>query len=179
MNLKENRFFLTAIAISLLVHLYFFKMNLSVIEEGSAGVEIPVTFIPDAKRTIPEKAIKQQKQITVPEEKSSAGGYYKSYDRNRIVNSYLELIKKEIDKRKFTPSESAYYGLIGNVTIGFVITGNGNFTGITVLRSSGDKLLDKTALNAVAASSNAVKRPAATGSGNLSVSATVKYQYGL
>jgi TonB family protein len=60
-----------------------------------------------------------------------------------------------------------------------VITGNGNFTGITILRSSGDKLLDKTALNAVAASSNAVKRPAVTGRGNLSVSTTVKYQYGL
>lgn len=179
MNLKENRFFLTAIAISLLVHLYFFRMNLSVIEEGSAGVEIPVTFIPDAKRTIPEKTLNEQKQITVPEEKSSAGGYYKSYDRNRIVNSYLELIKKEIDKKKFSPSEAAYYGLIGNVTIGFVITGNGSFTALTVLRSSGDKLLDKTALNAVADASNSVKRPAATGRQDLRVNVTVKYQYGL
>ncbi len=179
MNLKENRFFIAAVVFSVLIHLYLFKVNFSVEKEGSEWIEIPVTFIPDAKRIIPEKAIKQQKQITVPEEKSSAGGYYKSYDKNRIVNSYLELIRKEIDKRKFTPSEAAYYGLIGNVTIGFVITGNGSFTGITVLRSSGDKLLDKTALNAVAASSNAVKRPAVTGRGNLSVSATVKYQYGL
>ena len=89
------------------------------------------------------------------------------------------MIKKEIDKRKFTPSEAAYYGLIGNVTIGFVITGNGSFTALTVLRTSGDKLLDKTALNAVADASNSVKRPAATGRQDLRVNVTVKYQYGL
>jgi TonB family protein len=179
MNLKGNRFFIAAVVFSVLIHLYLFKVNFSIVKEGSEWIEIPVTFIPDAKRTIPEKSIKQQKQISVSEEKSSAGGYYNSYDKNRIVNSYLELIKKEIDKRKFTPAESAYYGLIGNVTIGFVITGNGNFTALTVLRSSGDKLLDKTALNAVAASSNSVKRPAATGRQELSVNVTVKYQYGL
>jgi len=179
MNLKGNRFFIAAVIISVLIHLYLFKVNFSVEKEGGEWIEIPVTFIPDAKRSIPEKAIKQQKQITVPEEKSSAGGYYKSYDKNRIVNSYLELIKKEIDKRKFSPPESAYYGLIGNVTIGFVITGNGNFTALTVIRSSGDKLLDRTALNAVAASSNSVKRPTATGIQDLSVNVTVKYQYGL
>jgi hypothetical protein len=95
MNLKENRFFIAAVVFSVLIHLYLFKVNFSVEKEGGEWIEIPVTFIPDAKRTIPEKAIKQQKQITVPEEKSSAGGYYKSYDKNRIVNSYLELIKKK------------------------------------------------------------------------------------
>lgn len=179
MNLKENRFFIAAIAFSILIHLYLFKINFPSLERGSAGIEIPVTFIPDAKKAVPEKTLRKAKQITVPEEKHGTGGYYKTYDKNRILNSYFELIKKEIDKRKFSPPESVYYGLIGNVTIGLTITGNGSFTGITVLHSSGDPLLDKTAKNAVADSSNAVKRPASAGKEDLRISVTVKYQYGL
>lgn len=179
MNLMGNRFFIIAIVLSVIIHLYLFRINFSPFTNGSEEIEIAVTFIPDAKRAVPEKPLRRYKQITIPEEKPGEGGYYKTYDKNRILNSYLDMIKKEIDKRKFSPPESMYFGLIGNAAIGFTITGNGSFRGITVLRSSGDPLLDKTALNAVADSSGAVKRPLLSGRGELKVCVTVKYQYGL
>jgi len=179
MNLKENRIFIAAIALSITIHIYLYKVDFSPDEPGSGKIEIPVTFIPDAKRNSPDKPAKEEKQITLPEDKPARKGYYKSYDKNRLLKKYLELVKDEIDKRKFSPPESVYYGLIGNVTIGFTITGNGSFSGMTVLRSSGDPLLDKTAINAVKDASNKVKRPAAAGRNNIRVNFTVKYQYSL
>ena len=179
MKLKESRVFIAAIALSIIIHIYFFRIDFSIIKEGGGEIEIPVTFIPDARKSTSEKPAKEEKQLILPEDKPAAGGYYKSYDKNRLLNSYLELIKNEIDKRKFSPPESMYYGLIGNVVIEFTITGKGNFNGIRVLRSSGDPLLDKTAVQAVADSSNKVKRPSAIGNNRVRVNVTVKYQHGL
>lgn len=177
--MKDNILFITAMAISIILHLYLLKIDFSFAEGGRGGVEIPVTFIPDAKKSSIEKSLQQEKQITLPDDKPNSDGYYASYNKDKLLNSYLEMIKKEISSRKFSPPESIYYGLIGNSTVGFTINGNGDFTAVQMVRSSGDPLLDKTAVNAVYNSSGKVKRPAATGRNNFRVNITVKYQYGL
>lgn len=177
--MKDNVFFIIAIAVSIGIHLYLLKINFAYTEGGRGEIEIPVTFIPDARRTIPEKHAVKEKQITIPDDKPAADGYYTAYNKSRLLNSYLDLLKKEIENRKFSPPESMYYGLIGNAVVVFTITGDGLFTGIGILRSSGNPLLDKTAVNAVEAASGRVKRPAASGKNNVRVNVTVKYQYGL
>jgi TonB family protein len=177
--LKDNRLFAAAIAVSVILHLYLLKVNFTFEEGGRGEIKIPVIFIPEAKKIPMEKPSKNEKQITLPDDKPSSGGYYSTYNKNKLMNSYLELIRKEISNRKFSPLESMSYGLLGNAIVGFTITGNGDFIGIKILRSSGDPLLDKTALNAVSASSGKVKRPAASGRDDVRVNVAVKYQYGL
>jgi len=177
--LKDNFFFIIAIAVSIVIHFYLLKINFAFTEGGRGEIEIPVTFIPDAKRTAPEKSSSKEKLITLPDDKPAAEGYYTAYNRSRMLNSYLDLLKKEIENRKFSPAESMYYGLIGNAVVVFTITGDGLFTGLRIFRSSGNPLLDKTAVNAVEAASGKVKRPAASGKNNIRVNVTVKYQYGL
>lgn len=177
--MKNNFIFIIAIAASIVIHLYLLKINFIFSGGGRGEIEIPVTFIPDARRTIPEKPASKEKQIILPDDKPSADGFYTAFNKSRMLNSYLDLIKKEIENRKFSPVESMYYGLIGNAVVVFTITSDGIFTGIHIFRSSGNPLLDKTAVNAVEAASGKVKRPAASGRNNLRVNVTVKYQYGL
>jgi len=178
-KLKDNRLFAAAIAVSVILHLYLLKINFSFGEGARGEIQIPVTFIPEAKKIPLVKPSKNEKQITLPDDKPSSGGYYSLNNKNKLMNSYLELIRKEISNKKFSPLESMSYGLLGNAIVGFTITGDGDFTGIKILRSSGDPLLDKTALNAVYAASGKVKRPAASGRENVMANVTVKYQYGL
>lgn len=147
---------------------------------SSGDIEIPVTFIPGAERDIsPDLKKVEEKQISVPDDKPATKGYYSAAGKDRMIKLYLEMIAEDIDKRKFSPPESEYYGLIGNATVGFVITAEGLFRDISILSPSGDELLDRTALNAVADSSGKIKRPLATGKQGMRVYIIVKYQYGL
>lgn len=178
--MKEKRVFLAALAVSAVLHLYFFKAGFVLPDIRSGDIEIPVTFIPGAERDIPAEPEKiENKQITLPEDRPEKKGYYSAAGREWMMKRYLEMIAEEIDKRKFSPDESKYYGLIGNATVGFIVTGDGSFRDIVILSSSGDELLDRTALRAVADTDGKVKRPAASGKKNVKVYITVKYQYGL
>lgn len=178
--MKGNKFFLIALAVSALLHFYFITEGIILPSFGSGQIEIPVTFIPGAERDItPDPKKTEEKQIALPEDRPETKGYYSAAGRDRLMKRYLETIAEDIDKRKFSPAESEYYGLIGNATVGFVITPEGFFRDIAILSSSGDELLDRTALNAVADSSGKIKRPAATGKTNVRVYIIVKYQYSL
>lgn len=178
--MKENRIFIIALAVSAILHICLITEGFDLPSERSGDMEIPVTFISGAEREIPvEREKNNEKQITLPEERPAGKGYYSAAGKDRLMKIYLEMIAEEISRRKFSPEESKYYGLIGNATVGFAVTGEGLFSDIEILDSSGDELLDKTALNAVAETSGRVKRPAATGRKSVRVYVTVKYQYGL
>lgn len=178
--MKEKRVFLIALTVSAILHFYFIKTGFDLPDKNSGEIVIPVTFIPGAEREIlsePEGI--EEKQISLPEDRPEKKGYYSASGRERLLKLYLEMIAEEIDRRKFSPDESKYFGLIGNATVGFIVTGDGFFRDIVILNSSGDELLDRTALNAVAEVSGKVKRPAASGKNNVRVYIIVKYQYGL
>lgn len=179
--MKENRVFFAALILSIIVHVYFFKGKLNFFESGNKEIRIPVTFIPGARKQAPAQAKHEheQEQIVLPEDKPGKGGHYVFVSKDLLIKKYFEQITREIENKRFSPPESKHYGLIGNVTIGFTITPGGQFIDIAVLQSSGDDLLDRTAINAVTLASGRVKRPVHTGRNSLRVNVTVKYQYGL
>ena len=77
------------------------------------------------------------------------------------VKQYLSMVRKAIEEPKYPTPESHPYGLIGNITFGFDILGNGEFRSIRIMESSGDELLDRTAVEAIEKGSG--KNQAATG----------------
>ena len=180
--LKNNRFFIAAIGISLVLHLYIINIDTGFNPENGTYIEIPVTLIPESEvheRARP--ATVQENQISMPQPVKTVPGSgirTKGY-RDILIKKYLSFIRDEIQERKFAPPDSKYYGLIGNVLVGFTVYADGTFHNIIVLRSSGDSLLDATAIKAVKSCSGKIKRPAWTGNQELRVSMTIKYQYSL
>ena len=100
-------------------------------------------------------------------------------NRQAQIKRYLIRLRKRIEAAKFIPRQDGDNAMIGNVLIGFDITGNGAFKNIRVLRSSGFPRLDKKADHAVRRSCLGIKRPGATGTERIRTSVVIKYQYGL
>ena len=177
--MRENRFFILAVIFSVGLHLIFFRFDTDFFEERNAAVYIPVTLTPESN-IVKERTVEQKKMI-VPELPGSqtGGAVIKKGSLSALVKRYIEIVSEEIEKRKFSPEESRYYGLIGNVTVGFTIGPRGRFHDIVILSSSGDRLLDTTALRAVQDTDGRIKRPAWAGNRPLKVSLVIKYQYRL
>jgi TonB family protein len=105
-----------------------------------------------------------------------------SYSLNRTktaLNHYLFEIREVIEKNKFIAAPSMYSNIVGNVTIKFSISASGMFSNIRIIESSGDRILDKSALSAINSASGKTKRPKNTGIKTIKASVIVKYQYGL
>lgn len=170
-----------AMGISLILHLYIFKTGSFVLPGIGTRIEIPVTLVPESeipRRTIPAM---NEKPVSMPAsvDKLPGKGIYTKAYKDILMTKYLAFVRDEVEKRRFSPPDSRYYGLIGNVLVGFTIYGDGTFHEISVLGSSGDALLDTTAVNAVKNSSGLIKRPSWSGYHTLRVSMTIKYQYSL
>jgi len=158
--------------------MYLFKLDLNYFSaQNNGSIEIPVTFIPEAKKN-PEKQKTVKKKI-IPDETAENKGLLTSNCKNVLLEKYLFYLREEIEKNKYTPPGSRYYGLVGNVGIACTITGSGTFKNIRITRFSGDDLLDKTALNSIHKTNGTYKRPAWTGKKPIHVLFTIKYQYGL
>lgn len=179
--LKKNRFFIMSLLVSLAMHLYILGTGTFFLPDGGTAIEIPVTLLPESE--VPKRAVPamREKPVSMPATADSmpGKGIYKKGYKDILVKQYLAFVRDEVEKRRFSPPDARYYGLIGNVLVGFTIYGDGTFHDIVVLRSSGDRLLDTTAVNAVKYSSGLIKRPAWSGRQALRVSMTVKYQYSL
>jgi len=179
--LRDDSFFIIAIGISLVIHLYVMGKDTGFSLERAACIEIPVTMIPDSEVHERTKPAVQEEQVSMPTsmETHPGNGIYTKEYRNILIKKYLSFIRDEIQNRKFVPPDSRYYGLIGNVLVGFTVYGDGTYHDVIVLRSSGDCLLDATAVNAVKSTSGRIKRPDWSGRRDLHVSMTIKYQYDL
>lgn len=176
--MKDNKFFVGTIFVSIILHLCFLNMDTNMFKIKESGIMIPVTLLQES--LLPQKMPeikKQQIEVNLPTTTDDV--YHRDANLNELAKRYTNFIVEEINNRKFSPKESRYYGLIGSVYIGFIIGPYGNFSNITVVRSSGNKLLDQTGLNAVKATSGVVKRPAWSGQKKLRVTAVVKYQFRL
>ncbi|WP_462325269.1 TonB family protein [Desulfoplanes sp.] len=99
--------------------------------------------------------------------------------RRRAFAEYLKQIRRTIETNKFYSAGRDASDLIGRAPCRLTVTGDGAFTHVRLLRSSGDPRLDQAALSAIRVSSAKVKRPPITGDTPLSLRVTVKYQYGL
>lgn len=177
--MKNNSIFFTAIILSLLIHLFFLKMDSDMFKTDEAGIMIPVTLVPE--NVMKEKAPESKKSQIEPQlaQKKGDGVFLRRGSISELTARYTSLVIDEIGKRKFSPDESRYYRLIGNVRVGFTIGPYGRFSNIRIVNSSGDELLDKTALNAVRETDGVVKRPVWSGRNILRIFAIIKYQYKL
>jgi TonB family protein len=111
----------------------------------------------------------------LPEEKGKAG----ADNRKQVLNQYLQQVRKEIHRNKFSSVTQGRGTMIGNVKYRFDIEKTGTFTGISLVQSSGDPAMDTAAGHAIAVSSHRVKRPPSTGITPIALGITIKYQYGL
>lgn len=163
----------------MLLHVIIIKMDPHILETAERSSNIPVTFIADAERAKSPSKKENTKTIITDDEKSTGRGIYTTASKSSLLKRYVELVKEEIEKRKFSPPDSRHYGLIGNTSVAFTISGNGTFSDIKIMRSSGDNLLDNTAARAVEATSGIVKRPLHTGKNSIRITIILKYQYSL
>ncbi len=99
--------------------------------------------------------------------------------RRSLLAQYVHKVRQRIERHKFPPTAGNGSDLIGKAKYAFTITGEGCFTNVHLVHSSGVARLDKTALLAIRTASGEVKRPPATGSRPLFLQVTVKYQHGL
>ena len=178
--MKSDRLFVVAVVLSIGLHLLLLRVQADMFGETDTTVYIPVTLTPAAEIER-EQAAEPQEMIVpeLPDGADAEGAVVRRGSLSALEDRYLEIVAEEIEKRKFTPNESRYYGLIGNVTVGFVVGPRGRFHQIGVVRSSGDALLDATALRAVQATDGHIKRPPWAGSRELTVQLVIKYQYRL
>ncbi len=175
---RQNRIYLLALGLSVVLHLALLRWELDIFGERGAKVFIPVTLTPAVERE-KEPAVAREMLVPALPADMSEGAVTRRGSLSALENRYVEFVVAEIEKRKFSPPESRYYGLIGNVVLGFVIGPRGRFQDMRLVRSSGDKLLDATALRALAAVDGRVKRPPWAGSRELPVQIVLKYQYRL
>ena len=177
--MKENRFFIFAILISLALHWYFLRCETEYLSEQESAIYIPVTLTL-ASHISREQPVESREMIIPKLPGAEKGGLvFKQGTITKLAQRYIEIVAEEIEKRRFSPPESRYYRLIGNVKIAFSIDRYGRFHNITIVRSSGDALLDATALKAIKNTDGRVKRPAWAGTRVLNVSMVLKYQYSL
>jgi TonB family protein len=95
--------------------------------------------------------------------------------KRRAYLRYLDEVDDAIHARRFSGARD----LIGFAVCSFTIAQDGSFSDVALVRSSGDKRLDASALNAVRAASGVVNRPPIIGPDPIHVSLQVKYQYAL
>ena len=175
----KERPFLAALTVSFILHFFFLAMDLDVSSAEAGGyIEIPVHFTSFQKSEIKKSAAKRIKK-TVPLINTKGNGMPDSYHSNELIKKYLCCLREEIEKNKYAFPGSRYYGLIGNVAVSCHITASGRFRNMKIVRSSGDALLDRTALKAIEKTDGTYKRPSWTGRKSLRAIYTIKYQYGL
>ena len=95
--------------------------------------------------------------------------------KRRAYLRYLDDVDDAIHARRFSGAKD----LIGFAVCSFTIAPDGSFSDVALIRSSGDRRLDASALNAVRSASGIVKRPPIIGPDPIHVSLQVKYQYAL
>lgn len=196
---RESQSFNNILLVSLIISCIF-HFTLLQTESGILGldaentftskgeeVRIPIEFIPieqtmkahqyttseiDEVKKLLNEAIESK---AVPPKKN---GVYSLNQARATLRRYLQTIREEIEKNKKATATAGYSKWVGNVKIGFSISRNSIFSNVQILESSGNKLLDQSAMEAINKASGKIKRPQSAGSRTIQTSAVIKYQYG-
>lgn len=163
----------------------------SLLSATTEEMRIPVAFIPSAQNLTVrqysaselaslQKLLEDSAKTEAASKSQAKSNGLSSLNRTRAaIKHYLLSIREEIEKNKKTSASPKYSTLVGNVEIGFLITADGLFTNLCIQESSGDHLLDRSAIEAINKTSGKIKRPKNTGFQTIQTSAVIKYQYGL
>lgn len=179
---KNNRLLLAGLLFSTLLHLVLLAQETSFFGHAPEMFgEIPVSIqqhMPDHEST---KPVKQMDPISknVGSSKGDRTGTGTAFNPSSLIKSYLEYITEVIHDHRFVPSSRRYAGLIGNASFRIIIEADGRFNDIQMVSSSGNTLLDETALNAIQSVNGRIKRPDWTGKHTIRAVITVKYQHDL
>ena len=93
-----------------------------------------------------------------------------------IYVTYVTKIRQSIESVWQYPVVALKYGLQGKATLEFVILGNGQLEGLSLVRSSGSTLLDEEALRAIRAAAPFPPIPPWIKPNPLTISATMEYR---
>ena len=91
-------------------------------------------------------------------------------------NSYLEMVKRKIERHKKYPDTARTRQIEGRVTVRFVITPEGDVKGLKIVKTSGHHHLDKAALTAVKLSAPFPKPPKQFFKGDITLMITVVFE---
>jgi TonB family protein len=198
-NQGLNNVLMVSLIISFILHISILNTDVDTInidEEvilpyAEKEIQIPIEFIPTgqivATRQYSIGEIEATKKLVSetndlkepPLPQINRPGIYSLNKTKTILNQYFLAIREVIEKNKFSLPLSSYSNIVGNVKISFSISSEGEFSNIRIIESSGDQILDKSALSAIENASGKTKRPKNTGVKTIKASTIVKYQYGL
>lgn len=177
---QDTRIFLVAVLISILVHFGCSTLiKTPRYEDDTLVSTIKVTLVQRQEHPVALKPTPREAPKSIPLDIEAVGASTANTRQNELVKKYLFFLREEIEKNKYQPPESRYYQLIGNTRVAFEILPDGSFVHVRTVRSSGDTLLDQTALEAIHATDGTYERPSWSGRQKLNVSFVLKYQYGL
>ena len=191
-----NNILLVSLIISCILHFTLLQTESGIVGLGAEStftstgeeIRIPIEFIPSGKKITThqyttseidevKKLLNEAIESKVVPKKTN--GIYSFNRAKAILRRYLQSIREEIEKNKRATATADYSKWVGNVKVGFSILRNGLFSNVQILESSGNKLLDQSAIEAINKASGKTKRPPNTGRKKIQTSAVIKYQYGL
>jgi len=108
---------------------------------------IPLHYIPYTSRVKKGNLTKKNSKSNF----KNINGNSKKSGRNNIdlIKIYLMNIRKKIEANKIYPDIARKMGIEGAAEIEFTLNQNGSLKGIKILKTSGSKILDNAAINAV------------------------------
>lgn len=198
-NKDLNNILAVALIISFVVHFFLLQADVDtirideeiIVPSEEKVIQIPIEFIPTTQTvTARQYSVSEidavKKMVTeiddskpLPKAQIKRTGSYSLNRTKTALNHYLFEIREVIEKNKFIAAPSMYSNIVGNVTIKFSISASGMFSNIRIIESSGDRILDKSALSAINSANGIISRPKNTGIKLIKASVVVKYQYGL
>jgi protein TonB len=147
------------------------------VSTGAAVTAIPVNL--DVSASAAPRGMSLSQHMAAPSGEGDGGEESDRARQQRLLRQYLETVRKEVERAKFRAAGATRERLIGKARFALTIAGDGSFTAIRLVRSSGDAALDAAAREAIRATSGRITRPSATGTMPVTARFTIKYQYGL
>lgn len=92
------------------------------------------------------------------------------------ADSYMEMVRLRIERHKRYPDAAKVRQIEGSVTIYFVITSEGDITSAEIVKTSGNRALDKAALTAVKNAAPFPKAPASLFKGEIPMELTIMFE---
>lgn len=92
------------------------------------------------------------------------------------ADSYMEMVRLRIERHKRYPDAAKVRQIEGSVTIYFVITPEGDIKSAEVVKTSGNRALDKAALTAVKNAAPFPKAPASLFKGEIPMEITILFE---
>ncbi|WP_319469791.1 TonB family protein [uncultured Pseudodesulfovibrio sp.] len=175
--MTSRQLFGLCIAISICIHFLLVQQNWAPEPVmGSDQIVIPADF--DIAVSTPGNALALEQGMEENNDGENAEETARRLKRLAIKH-YLKQVNEAIERRKFLPGNGDLSDLIGNVLYTFRIRPDDSFSGIRLVRSSGNARLDQAAGRAIAAASGVTKRPKILRGQAFSLKITVKYQYSM